>query len=77
MCQLLNKISDLHWKKSSSNFTELFHESRIQAIREQSVARFSKLLADNAERFRNNSKKFCNFLSESRRKVFNNYYRSN
>ena len=34
--------------------TELFHELRIQAIREQSVAQFSKLLADHAERFRNN-----------------------
>ena len=55
-------------KNSLSNFTELFHESRIQAIREQSVAQFSKLLADHAERFRNNSKKFFNFQSESRRK---------
>ena len=48
-------------KNSSSNFTELFHEPRIQAIREQSVAQFSKLSADHAERFMNNSKKFCDF----------------
>ena len=48
-------------KNSSSNFTELFYESRIQAIRERSVAQFSKLLADHAERFTSNSKKFCNF----------------
>ena len=55
-------------KNSSSNFTELFHESRIQAIREQSVAQFSKLLAGHGERLRNNSKKFCNFKSGSRPK---------
>ena len=55
-------------KRSSSNFTELFDESRIWAIREQSVAQFSKLLVNYEERFRNNSKKFCNFLTESRRK---------
>ena len=55
-------------KNRSSNFTELFRESRIQAIREQSVAQFSKLLVNHAERFKHNSKKFCNFSSESRRK---------
>ena len=48
-------------QKSSSKFTELFQDSQVQAIREQSVAQFLKLLADDAERFRNNSKKFCNF----------------
>ena len=37
------------------------YDSRIQAIREQSVTQFLKLLADHAERFRNNSKIFCNF----------------
>ena len=48
-------------KKSSSNFTELFHESWIQVIREQDVAQFLKLSADNAERFKNSTIKFCNF----------------
>ena len=55
-------------KNSSSNFTEQFDESRIQAIREQSLVQFSKLSVDYAKRFRNNSKKICNFQSASRRK---------
>ena len=47
------KTNNYTEKNTSSNFTELFHESRIQAIREQSVAQFSKLLADHTEWFRN------------------------
>ena len=35
-------------KSSSSNFIKLFHESRIQAIREQSVAQFSNILENHA-----------------------------
>ena len=49
------------YQNSSFKFTELFQKSRIQAIREQSVTLFSKLLEYNAERFRNKCEKFCNF----------------
>ena len=54
---LLNILATYTEKNSSSNFTDLFHESRVQAIREQCVAQFLKLLADNA----GITKKFCNF----------------
>ena len=58
---------------SSSNFTELFHESRIQAIREQSAEQFSNLLADHTEQFRNTLKSSVIFKVKVVVKGFSNY----
>ena len=66
-------------KTSSLNFTELFHEPRIQAILEQSVAQFSKLLADHAERFTIGItlRSSVIFNVNVVVKGFNNYYKKN
>ena len=73
----LSQVLQATLKKRSSNFTELFHDkSGIQAIREQSVAQFSKLLADHAKR-RITLNSFVIFKAKAVVKAFHKYYRIN